>query len=96
MKREEFIKELEEILLYFQKDGMYAIKGLEDKIDNLKKQQIFKAKQNPLSENCICIYERLASKWVLRFQIDKSYFENDIEFLEFIEYTLESLNKNCN
>lgn len=38
MSKEEFIKELEEILSYFKKDGMYAIKGLEDKINNLKKQ----------------------------------------------------------
>jgi len=38
MSREEFIKELEEILSYFKEDGIYALKGLEDKINDLKNQ----------------------------------------------------------
>ena len=38
MSKEELIKELEEIVSYFKEDGMYALKGLEDKINNLKNQ----------------------------------------------------------
>tara|TARA_Y100001973_G_scaffold52788_1_gene78154 strand:- start:1156 stop:1290 length:135 start_codon:yes stop_codon:yes gene_type:complete len=38
MSKEELIKELEEIVSYFKEDGMYALKGLEDKIHNLKNQ----------------------------------------------------------
>ncbi len=38
MSKEEFIKELEEIVSYFKEDGMYALKGLEDKINDLKNQ----------------------------------------------------------
>lgn len=38
MSKEEFIKELEEIVSYFEEDGMYALKGLKDKINNLKNQ----------------------------------------------------------
>ena len=38
MSKEEFIKELEEIVSYFKEDGIYALKGLEDKINNLKNQ----------------------------------------------------------
>ena len=37
MNKEEFIKELEEIISYFEEDGMYALKGLKDKVDILKK-----------------------------------------------------------
>ena len=36
MSKEELIKELEEIVSYLKEDGMYALKGLEDKINNLK------------------------------------------------------------
>ena len=38
MSKKEFIKELEEIVSYFKEDGIYALKGLEDKINTLKKQ----------------------------------------------------------
>ena len=38
MSKKELIKELEEIVSYFKEDGMYALKGLEDKINNLKNQ----------------------------------------------------------
>lgn len=36
--KEEYTKELEEIVSYFKEDGIYALKGLEDKINNLKNQ----------------------------------------------------------
>jgi hypothetical protein len=39
MSKKEFIKELEEIVSYFKEDGIYALKGLEDKINTLKKLQ---------------------------------------------------------
>tara|TARA_B100000287_G_C20569968_1_gene756147 strand:+ start:995 stop:1123 length:129 start_codon:yes stop_codon:yes gene_type:complete len=39
MSKEEFIKELEEIASYFEEDGIYALKGLKEKIDNLKSQK---------------------------------------------------------
>lgn len=39
MSKEEFIKELEEIVLYFEEDGMYALKGLKDKVDQLNQNR---------------------------------------------------------
>jgi len=36
MSKVEIIKELEEIVSYFKEDGMYALKGLENKINILK------------------------------------------------------------
>ena len=38
MSKEKFIKELEEIVSYFEEDGIYALKGLKDKINTLKTQ----------------------------------------------------------
>lgn len=37
MSEEKYIKELEEIVSYFKEDGIYALKGLEDKIKYLNK-----------------------------------------------------------
>ena len=36
MNIEKFIEELEEIASNFEQDGMYALKGLKDKIEKLK------------------------------------------------------------
>ena len=44
MTQSEFIKELEEIISYFEEDGMYALKGLKDYVKDLKKIQIVKKK----------------------------------------------------
>lgn len=37
--KDEYIKELEEIISHFKEDGIYALKGLEDKVNNLKNKQ---------------------------------------------------------
>lgn len=37
MSEEKYIKELEEIVSYFKEDGIYALKGLKDKIKYLNK-----------------------------------------------------------
>ena len=36
MSKEKFIKELEELISYFEEEGMYALKGLKDKVKALK------------------------------------------------------------
>lgn len=36
MSKVEIIKELEEIVSYFEEDGIYALKGLKDKINTFK------------------------------------------------------------
>ena len=39
MSKEEFIKELEDIISYFEEDGMYALKGLKDKVNQLNQHK---------------------------------------------------------
>ena len=42
MSKVEIIKELEEIVSYFEEDGIYALKGLKVKINTLKHQKKIK------------------------------------------------------
>jgi hypothetical protein len=39
MSKKEFIKELEDIISYFEEDGMYALKGLKDKVNQLNQNK---------------------------------------------------------
>lgn len=61
---------------------------------NEKTLQAFTKEQNPLDENCICIFEQRAVRKHLLFQVDKRNFESDNEFKNVVDFILNSLNKN--
>jgi hypothetical protein len=57
-------------------------------------QSIFFALPNPIYENETVIYERAANKSFYRFTVHKANFDDDHDFNNFIEYLVDSLNKN--
>lgn len=59
-----------------------------------KTLQAFTKEVNPLNGNCICIFEQRAVRKHLLFQVDKANFESDNEFLNAVDFIIDSLNKN--
>jgi hypothetical protein len=58
----------------------------------LNNSQVFSAAQHNTED--FFIYEQLSVKKHFVFLICRSNFESDKEFLNFVNFTLESLNKN--
>lgn len=81
--------------LYFNRHELekWMLSNKNAKPAGIEKQPVFTAETNHLDDNQTFIYEMSASRNNYRFTIDKSDFDDDHDYNDFIKYVVDSLNK---